>query len=646
MRWIIRLVGSLAVLLVLALVGVLLLPGERIARVALDQVEAQTGRAVTLEGEVTLSYFPVLGARTGAIEIANAPWSDNGPLLRAEGLKIGVDLMAMIAGDIKITGLEVLSPDILMERASDGRVNWQLSVDGVSPSGQGAEDAGTAAENALALSLDRALISNGRLRYLDHQAGLDQRIRDIALDLNWPVYRGTAGFDLSITPDGMAPLTAKADIADLAALIEGQVTRVDINLAQADTALGFDGVLGQSGAAALQAQGQVTAKLPDTANSLAALGIAGVAVPNGLGQAVDLTAMLTVKGDALSLRKMILTLDHNAIRGDVDVALSGDRPFVTARLSSPALGLSALATGTDSGEAQAGWSKAPIDASALGLADTDIVLTSPLLTLPNLSFQDMSIRLGIDRSRAVAQLTQLRGYGGGFAGQVVANNRNGLSVGGDLRASDVDMQALLGDLIGVNRFTGRADARIAYLGVGQSLDHIMNSLSGDGAITMGRGTIEGIDLDRLMRQGMTSGGTTVFDSLSATFTMENGDLNNPDLLIELPVVTAKGAGRVGLGAQDIDYLFTPQIGSLEAEGGLAIPVRIKGPWANPKVWPDLEKAVDLNLQKEKAAAREKLETRVEEELGLTREDGESLEDAAKRKLEDELLKGLGNLFKN
>lgn len=646
MRWIIRLVGSLAVLLVLALVGVLLLPGERIARVALDQVEAQTGRAVTLEGEVTLSYFPVLGARTGAIEIANATWSDNGPLLRAEGLKIGVDLIAMIAGDIKITGLEVLSPDILMERASDGRVNWQLSVDGVSPSGQGADAAGTAAENALALSLDRALISNGRLRYLDHQTGLDQRIRDIALDLNWPVYRGTAGFDLSITPDGMAPLTAKGDIADLAALIEGQVTHVDINLAQADTTLGFDGVFGQSGAAALQAQGQITAKLPDTANSLAALGIAGVAVPRGLGQAVDLTAMLTVKGDALSLRKMMLTLDHNAISGDVDVALSGDRPFVTARLSSPALGLSALATGTDSDEASPGWSKAPIDASALGLADADIVLTSPLLTLPNLSFQDMSIRLGIDRSRAVAQLTQLRGYGGGFAGQVVANNRNGLSVGGDLRASKVDMQALLGDLIGVNRFTGRADARFAYLGVGQSLHHIMTSLSGNGAITMGRGTIEGIDLDRLMRQGITSGGTTVFDSLSATFTMENGDLNNPDLLIELPVVTAKGAGRVGLGAQDIDYLFTPQIGSLEAEGGLAIPVRIKGPWANPKVWPDLEKAVDLNLQKEKAAAREKLETRVEEELGLTREDGESLEDAAKRKLEDELLKGLGNLFKN
>ena len=208
------------------------------------------------------------------------------------------------------------------------------------------------------------------------------------------------------------------------------------------------------------------------------------------------------------------------------------------------------------------------------------------------------------------------------------------------------MHSLLGDLIGVTRFTGRADARVAYLGVGQSLHQIMQSLSGDGALNMGRGTIEGIDLDSLMRQGLATGGTTVFDSLTASFTMENGDLNNPDLLLQLPVVSATGAGRVGLGKMDIDYLFTPQIGSLENQGGLAIPVRIKGPWAAPKVWPDLEKAIDLNLKEEKAKAKAELENKVSKELGLDQQEGESLEDAAKRKLEEEVLKGLGNLFKN
>ncbi|MCG7493716.1 AsmA family protein [Thalassobius sp. Cn5-15] len=650
MRWLVRVVLVLALLVVVGLASLLLLPGERIARVALDQIEAQTGRRVTLLGDVQLSYYPILGARTGAVEIANADWSDNGPLLRTEAMKIGVDLVALIAGDIKITGLEVLSPAVLMERHADGRANWEIGVDGVSPSGQNASAA--ASENALALSLDRALVTGGSLRYLDHAAGTDLTVRDLSLDLSWPIYRGAAGFALTARPTGMEVISVSGDIADLAALIEGAVTGVTAKAALGGATAAFDGVVGAPG----QVQGSVAVKTENTSAALAAAGVKGVAVPRGLGQQVTLAGHLTLTQDMkLSLRDMVLQLDQNRFSGAVDVDLTPSRPVVTARLKSGALDFTGLASGSRvSGETAtqvantSDWSKAPIDASALSLANADLTLTAPSIALPSLRFQALDLRAGIDRSRAVVTLNALQGYGGSFAGQVVANNRDGLSVGGNVTASGVEMQQLLGDLAGITRFTGRAAAQLSYLGVGQSVHQIMNSLSGNGAINMGRGTIEGVDLDSLMRQGLATGGTTVFDELSASFSMKNGDLNNPDLSLKLPRISATGEGRVGLGKRDIDYLFAPQISSLEGQRGIAVPVRIRGPWASPKVWPDLERAIDLNLQEEKkkaeAKAKAKLEEAVKKELGIKQEEGQSLEDAAKEQLEKELLKGLGNLF--
>jgi AsmA protein len=186
---------------------------------------------------------------------------------------------------------------------------------------------------------------------------------------------------------------------------------------------------------------------------------------------------------------------------------------------------------------------------------------------------------------------------------------------------------------------------VDLLGAGNSVHAIMNSLSGKGGISTGGGTIKGIDLDSLMRQGLATGGTTVFDSLTATFDMDKGNLYNKDLLLKLPVISATGEGRVGLGARGIDYLFTPKTGGAEVEGGIVIPVRISGPWSDPKIRPDMEKAIDLNLKEEKDAAKKKVEDKVIEKLGLQPEADQSLEDATKKKLEDEVLKGLQNLFK-
>lgn len=642
MKWLVRILGLLILLVAVFAVGLLMLPGDRIAQVAVDQIRAQTGREVVLKGETKVSYYPVLGVSTGALEIANADWSGAGPFLVADSLKVGVDLMSLIGGEVKITGLEAVNPSLLFEKAADRRVNWKLGVEGMAQSGQP-----SGASNALALSLDRALISGGRLRYLDHAAGSDLRVDDVELDLRWPQYRGGATFEFSGRPQGASRLTISGEVADLAALIEGDETQGKIEARADGGTLSFQGGIGTP---AQLVAGALKANLSDTGAFLAALGVGGVDLPRGLGRKVSAEAELTVTEQmALSLRGLRLTLDQNALTGDVDLDLAQPVPRVTAALSAGTLDFSGLTEGGavdgSGGAGNTGWSKSAVDAGALGLFNGQVSLAAQGLRVAGLNFGATSLSATVDRSRAVVALNRLAGYSGTVTGQVVANNRNGLSVGGSVKASGVEMQSLLTDLAGISRFTGQADANVDFLGAGNSVHAIMNSLSGKGGVSMGRGTIKGIDLDSLMRKGLATGGTTVFDSLTATFTMEKGNLYNKDLLLKLPVISATGEGRVGLGAQDIDYLFTPKTASAEVEGGLVIPVRIRGPWSGPRIWPDMDKAIDLNLKEEKEAAKKKVEEKVKEELGLEPAEGESLEDAAKKKLEEEVLKGLDKLLK-
>ena len=638
MKWLVRVFGLLILIAAVFALGLLMLPGDRIAQVAVDQLRAQTGREVVLRGKTRVSYYPVLGVSTGALEIANVDWSEAGPFMVADSLKVGVDLMSLIDGEVRITGLEAVNPSLLLERAKDGRVNWKTGVDGVAPSGQP-----SGASNALALSLDRALITGGRLRYLDHAAGSEVRVEDLSLDLRWPEYRGGATFSVSGRPQGASRVTVSGEVADLAALIEGEGTEGKAEASAGGGAITFEGRVGLPA----QLAGALKVKLPDTGAFLAALGVGGVDLPRGLGRRMTAEAELTLTDRmALSLHGLDLRLDHNTLSGEVEVDLAQPVPEVTARLSAGTLDFSGATEAGPAGAGSApGWSKAAIDASALGAFNGQISLAAQGLRVAGLSFGAASLSATVDRSRAVIGLNRLAGYSGTLTGQVVANNRNGLSVGGSVRASGVEMQTLLTDLAGISRFTGQAEANVDFLGVGNSVHAIMNSLSGKGGVSMGRGTIKGIDLDSLMRKGLATGGTTVFDSLTATFTMDKGNLRNDDLLLKLPLISATGEGRVGLGARDIDYLFTPRTASAEVEGGLVIPVRIRGPWSGPQIWPDMAKAIDLNLKEEKDAARKKVEEKVKKELGLETGEGQSLEDAAKKKLEEEVLKGLGEMFK-
>ena len=654
MRWIVRLIGFVLVLAVVAVVSILLLPSERIAKIAADQITQYTGRDVQITGDVSASFWPTLGVTTGAVEIGNAEWSPNGPMLKADSLEIGVDAAALWNRDIKIRTLRAVSPQVLLEVAADGRNNWTFGT----PS-----TGSTSTADIPTLTLDKAEVIDGSFRFIDAQAGSDTRFDDFDLALEWPVANGPVTLDLGAQPF-VSRITVDAEIADVAAVIAGQTTPVTAQISASGGTVNFNGRIGSTPEMA----GRVNADLSSTATFLSALGIQGVDVPEGLGQRLNLQGLVSFAGETLSLREGVITADGTRLDGAMDVTLAA-KPVINANFAAGDLDLAFLTDGESSGGGS-GWSKEAIDASGLAAFDGAIALSADSLDLGTLKFGKTRLNVTNDNARAVVQFQELRGYDGNITGQFVANNRSGLSVGGNLTAAGVQMKTLLTDMADLDRMSGLANLRLNFLGVGQSVDAIMKSLSGDGSVSMAGGQISGIDLDKLIREGATGPGTTIFDDFQAGFTMSDGVLRNNDLVMTLPNVETRGEGKVDLGEQEIDYLITPIALQARDDQGLAIPFRIKGPWSAPKFLPDMEAALDMNLEAEKKKLEEQLEqerekleerARVEAEkarqraeeqlrreaekaLGINADEAESVEDALRKKQEEEAGNALRNLL--
>ncbi|MEO9630197.1 MAG: AsmA family protein [Sulfitobacter sp.] len=644
MRWIIRGIGALLLIIVVMLGSLFLLPGDRIARIASDQLSRMTGRAVSITGDVGVTLWPVLGVTAGGLEVGNADWTDKGAMLTAANAAIGVDAGTLLRGEIRITNIAAQSPVIRLEQRLDGRASWQFTD---SSSGARIETQSEPTASRRPLSIQKLTVTDATLIY-DAEGADVLRYEGVDLALDWPERGGAADITASMAPAGEAVQLA-ARIEGFADFLEGGVQPLRADVATRGGEVSFDGRGSLNGALA----GDLRVDSPDTARFLASFRAGGVTLPRGLGQSVGLRSGLTLTADRrLALRNIAVDLGGNSLTGQADLALNGT-PRITANLRTGALDLSALSnktaetgsSGSPGAAGDEGWSRQEINADWLAAFDGNIALSAESIDLGQLDLGATRAVLRNDRERIVFDLQDMNAYGGKVAGEFVMNNRSGLSVGGKLTAQGVQMRDLLEDTAGVTRFTGDGTAALSFLGSGQSLDAIMRSLSGNGTLSMGRGTIAGIDLDALLGSVDAEGGSTVFDSVEATFDIAGGVLRNDDLLMLLPNFNATGAGQVNLGARTLDYTVTPKALRVNAaRGGLAVPVRITGPWADPEIKADLRAAIDLNFAEEKQRAEDVVRQKIQEELNIAPDDSRSTEDIVKDELENALKRELFKLF--
>jgi AsmA protein len=647
MRGLVRLILGVVTLVVLAFGAVALIPAERVAGLAAAEFQKVTGRVLSIEGSVRASIWPVLGVTMGDVLLSNADWSEAGPMLTADRMAMGLSLSALMRGEVHITTVKADGARLVLERAADGRTNWDFAAAqaGAAPVAEGAAPTPFAVETAR--------MEDASLVWIDHASGTRVEVTEIALDLRAPDPAGAARIDLSASAGGL-PFRVEASVDDFAAALSGKVVALTASAASGAASVRFDG---QAGHSPLAAEGRVTGDLGD-AQVMAAL-TGAVVLPEGLGaRERKLEGRLTVAPEgSLHLREGVVTLDGNVLQIAADVTFDGPRPRIVAQIDTGMLQLPGLAGRTQAAPSpqDAGWPRGTIDVAALGLADAEIALRAEGMAAGPVTLGRTRATVTLDRARAVFTLREVQAWGGALGGEFVVNGRGGLSVGGDLTARGIAVHSLLGEAAGYDRLTGTGNARLKFLGAGNSVAAVMATLSGEGAVSLGKGELRGLDLLGMLRtldpSFVGEGQKTIFDAVAATFAIADGVLRNDDLKLTAPYLMATGAGTVGLGAQVIDYRVTPTaLTKADGTGGVRVPLQITGPWSAPRYGLDLKALAEQELADERARleaaaeeavekARADLEAQAQEELGIVPLEGESLEDAARRRAEEALRDG-------
>lgn len=125
MRRILIGIGALFALVAAVVIAVpLLLPKDTIKAKVVEQVEAATGWRLRLDGPVSLSLLPGFSLIAENIGLSGEAGADGVEFARAGRIEIGLALTGLFGGDIRVTGISLDQPNILLEITKNGMTSW------------------------------------------------------------------------------------------------------------------------------------------------------------------------------------------------------------------------------------------------------------------------------------------------------------------------------------------------------------------------------------------------------------------------------------------------------------------------------------------------------------------------------------------
>ena len=104
-------------------------------------------------------------------------------MVRLDGVEIGLELVPLLNGDIRLSELTLIGPDVLLEVSPEGIPNWRISVDPGTI--RKAREIEQEAERIYGLPVLKSLaVERASVRYLDPGRKLDRRLLLTRLDLS------------------------------------------------------------------------------------------------------------------------------------------------------------------------------------------------------------------------------------------------------------------------------------------------------------------------------------------------------------------------------------------------------------------------------------------------------------------------------
>lgn len=541
---------------------------------AIEALELALGRDVRITGDVRVHAFPTMGIEVDGIEIGNASGLSAPYMVRAKRAEIRLKPSSLFKGITDISDLVLINPDLRLESRGAAN-NWTFKVN-------------TGAMRKAKTFITRVhhvRVEGGTITLID--SGVARRISNVKL--NWT---GAVGLPETHLDARGTYLGQSFDLGlDLGtALAKGRPLKIALSTAGAD--FRFTGLLQNAARVRFAGMAKVNAASLGTLSRLAGAGadsplvgrfafsgpITGSDGSLGVHRASISIADVPMLA-SLTLRPALGQHLRPQLAGTVTVGAMDLTPYAPSG-SGPAL---ARASGAPSA-----WPQTPLDWSAFRQMDWGVtVIAREGVTLHRLDTGPARVSIRSDGQTLLMQGDSAELYGGQGTVRLVAALKGSPTVTLSTRVQNVDAPRFLA-AFGYERITaGRATLGLDVRGVGTTKAAIINSLNGKGQFDLTDAEIRGPAFLRMARKTAQlfkrssiddETGKTTFDSATAHWTVQQGVVTCPDLVLSTQDFRLYGDATIPLGAQTLEAALT-----LKPSHGPALPLRITGPWGSTRM---------------------------------------------------------------
>ncbi len=606
MKLLFRLFLALIVVIVGAAVAIpFLLPSGWIAAQVAEQVRTHTGRTLTFSDDTSLSVYPDISLVLKNAKLSNPSDMPPGFVVAMETLRLKVALQPLFARKVEIQEFQLERPVANLLVTGDGKSNWQFAnVSGGSELGSGQANETIESFKLTEFALGPITIRNGRLHYLDERSGTAMKLDAVNTEISLPKIDGAIAVKGDLVWKGeRIDLNFRADKPK--ALTEDKPSKISIAITSKLVGFNFSGSLSLAGGVRLN--GGINVKTPSLRRLSSWTG-SPLAPGKGL-EAFSIKSPLAYGNDTINLKNARIALDGMNVQGDVSVVTKGAVPRITARVGVDKVNVNSYMPGNASGgggsAASGKWSTAPIDMSGLRAVNADISLNAGQIIYKKTVISNASTRLKLNAGTLDAAASKMSLYGGSAAGALrLSGARKVPTISGSLRTQDVDANRFLKDFAGFDWLEGATAITTQVSSAGRNQAQLVSNLGGTFKISLWNGAIRGYNIAKMVRgatknilDGWKKEPTekTDFSVLAASFKIRKGLARNDDLKLIGPLVRVTGSGQVLLPAKTLNYTVKPKVvASLKGQGGtedlsgLTVPFKIKGPWSNLQIYPDMK----------------------------------------------------------
>ncbi len=595
--------AALVLLIVLALVLlVTCVSPNRLKPILTTQVMKATGRVLTIDGNLSWSFFPYFGVKVEHMALGNPDQFKQKTFAEIENTTVGVKVLPLLHGQIESNGVVIHGMTLNLIKNAAGQMNWNFQ----SASGQKTmstlthESGKTTGSVIMGLAVSAFDITDSTIHYVDEQQNKKADVTDFELHAK------------NINLMELFPVTSEFNFAATNPALSGHVTL--------------------SGEAALNLVAQVYSFR--NAELAAQLTQAGKKIQfNFTG---DILADLNQQ--TIEWNRFKGQIENISLVGQIGVTQLKTAPVATGQMKILPFDLKQTFTAMGQPAAELQTAKdvsgtLTFSASAKNV-DVQSNLKIDTLQAAKLTMKNFIVTAHLQNGTLNLAPFTAALYQGKLEGQASVN-LNAATLPADLHLNLSNIQAgpLLQDL-------GGSQQKLQLEGVGNLTLNVTTALSDPNAVTrnlngsgnfnFNNGAVVGVDLGYLVDTAYalakqksptaTNNNRTNFGNLTGTMVIHSGVLSNNDLASDSPRFLTKGQGTIDLVNQRIDYHLQTAVkqrtgqDDLNNAYGTTIPVDISGNLSDPSIKLDSRALVKAIVQQQVEKEKNKLQDQVKQKL--------------------------------